>query len=131
MTYIINKYLILILFLTILICISNYRKKVDNFNNPKVYHIYYINLKQREDRKRELLIQLKKLDKIPNTKFVIERIDAVKHQKGGIGCGESHIKALKKAKNNNLEQVIIIEYDTDIKTGEIMEYFKEIENNKE
>lgn len=130
MTSIINKYLILILFLTILICVSNNRKKVENFSNPRVYNIYYINLKHREDRKKELLTQLKKLDKIPNTKFVIERIDAVKHQKGGIGCGESHIKALEKAKNNNLEQVIIIEDDIDIKENEMIKYFTEIESNK-
>ena len=69
------------------------------------------------------------MNKIPNTKFVIERIDAVKHQKGGIGCGESHIKALEKAKNNNLEQVIIIE-DDDIKENEMIKYFTESESNK-
>ena len=130
MTFILYRYLILLVLLIILLCVSKNRIKVDNFENPKVYHIYYINLKHREDRKKELLTQLKKLDKIPNTKFVIERIDAVKHQKGGIGCGESHINALEKANNNNLEQVIIIEDDIDIKENEMIKYFTEIESNK-
>lgn len=124
------KYFLLVL-LCIVLFILKYKLTLqyESFNSPKVYHIYYINLKHREDRKEELLKQLKKLDTLNNTKFVIERIDAVKHVKGGIGCGESHIKALKKATYNNLNQVIIMEDDIDIKLKEINNYFKKIQNN--
>ena len=59
MTSILFRYLILLVLLIILVCVSN-NKKVDNFENPRVYYIYYINLKHREDKKNELLTQLKK-----------------------------------------------------------------------
>jgi GR25 family glycosyltransferase involved in LPS biosynthesis len=54
--------------------------------------ILYINLEHRKDRQFHIINELNKLN-IDNSK--IHRIDAIKREKGAIGCGLSHIKALE------------------------------------
>jgi len=93
-------------------------KKQDNLLNDEnidfVDQIYYINLAHRHDRKNQIESQINKLN-LPSEK--ITRIEAIKHQRGEIGCGLSHIKALKEAKDNNYDNIIILEDDFEITTN--------------
>ena len=69
----------------------------------------YINLEKREDRKKQIEEEFKKLQ-IPDSK--IHRIDAVYEKYNGhIGACKSHIKSLEYAKNNKFKTVIIFEDD--------------------
>lgn len=81
--------------------------KRENFQNPK---LYYINLKHRKDRKKNIIKQLNIIN-YPFNK--VTRIDAIKHSNGATGCGLSHIKALKLAIRENKKDdcVIILEDD--------------------
>ena len=69
--------------------------------------ILYINLKHREDRNIELIDELKKYNLHTN----IERVEAIKHPNGYIGCVLSHIICLDIAISKDYEQVIILEDD--------------------
>lgn len=74
-------------------------------------HVFYINLKRREDRKREMEAQMEKYG-IP-----IERFDAVDRPeptKGIVGCTQSHLAVLKLAKERNYQTVLIFEDDFEI-----------------
>lgn len=70
--------------------------------------IFYINLKHREDRNENII---KQLDLINYNKNNIFRIDAILHDSPATGCGLSHIKALKMAKEVNCYYSIILEDD--------------------
>ena len=67
--------------------------------------ILYINLKHREDRNEEIIDELNKYN------LTAERVEAIKHKDGYIGCALSHIKCLDIAIERNYEQVIILEDD--------------------
>ena len=99
-------YLIISAIILYLLCkyLKNNTSKGGEIN--KLPKIYYINLKHRKDRKDNLLKQLKMIN-YPNDKIV--RIDAIKKENGAIGCGLSHIKALKTAlKNHKINDYIAI-----------------------
>jgi GR25 family glycosyltransferase involved in LPS biosynthesis len=83
----------------------------------------YINLDNREDRKKLILEEFKKLN-IPEEK--IHRIAAVRKPKNGHkGCVQSHILALKLAKLNNWNKIAIFEDDMELNvTPE--EFYKKI-----
>jgi glycosyl transferase family 25 len=68
--------------------------------------VLYINLDESKERNINCLSELNKIG-FTN----IERISAVKHDFGAIGCTMSHLVALKKAKDLDLEYVIICEDD--------------------
>jgi GR25 family glycosyltransferase involved in LPS biosynthesis len=68
-------------------------------------HVYYINLEHRVDRKDNIEGQMSILG-ISTT-----RIEAVYNKVGAIGCGLSHIKALRLALENNKPYSIILEDD--------------------
>lgn len=71
--------------------------------------IVYINLAHRVDRKNSIE---KNLIRYGFDMKKIHRIDAVLNELcGHIGCGESHIKALEMAIENNWEYVLILEDD--------------------
>lgn len=71
--------------------------------------IIYINLLHRSDRKTSILKNLSDYD-FDMSK--VHRLDAVLHTIcGHIGCGKSHIKALKMAIKNNWEETLIVEDD--------------------
>ena len=55
--------------------------------------IYYINLDHREDRKKLIIEEIKKID--PNLEKTV-RFAAVNHHRGYIGCAESHLQILEK-----------------------------------
>ena len=83
---------------------SKYNKKIDI--NDILKNNYYINLKHRKDRNIHTINEFKKIG-ITNP----NRFNAIKHDKGSIGCQMSHIQVLKKAKENNWDYVTIFEDD--------------------
>jgi glycosyl transferase, family 25 len=96
---------------------------------------YYINLAERVDRKNHFEKLKTKYDFLEN----IERIEAIKNSNGAIGCGLSHIMALKKLKEiaikDSLNFVCVFEDDFCILNDNIflkfISDFKEIQENKE
>lgn len=74
---------------------------------PVTYDVHYINLDKRVDRKEQIEEQFKS-----STLFKLRRFSAVlKEDDGAIGCTFSHLKLLKKAIDENMEYIIIIEDD--------------------
>jgi GR25 family glycosyltransferase involved in LPS biosynthesis len=69
---------------------------------------FYINLRERVDRKENLISNFKLLH-IPT--LHMEHIDAKKHHYGAIGCFLSHIHCLHKAKENGYDHILICEDD--------------------
>tara|TARA_R100000388_G_C7243702_1_gene163326 strand:- start:2641 stop:3222 length:582 start_codon:yes stop_codon:yes gene_type:complete len=67
--------------------------------------ILYINLECRKDRNKEIIDELNKY------KLHGERVEAIKHDDGYIGCALSHIKCLDIAIKRDYEEVIILEDD--------------------
>jgi hypothetical protein len=69
---------------------------------------FYINLKERIDRRDNLISNFKLLN-IPTLHMT--HIDAKKHHYGAIGCFLSHIHCLHKAKENGYDHILICEDD--------------------
>lgn len=106
---------IIVLIIIILLCaIDLYhitRNTLDNFQNTidDIDAFIYINLEDREDRKKEILNEFDKLD-IPYNK--IRKVSGVRIPKNGHkGCIQSHILALQMAKMNKWNMVAIFEDD--------------------
>jgi glycosyl transferase family 25 len=75
--------------------------------NLYISSVIYINLDKRTDRKDEIVKELK----IFNPEK-IHRVSAVfEPDRGYLACTKSHLKALKKAKKHNWENVLIVEDD--------------------
>jgi glycosyl transferase family 25 len=70
-----------------------------------IKNVFYINLESRPDRKLFIEKQMNILG------LKATRINAIPHQKGAIGCSLSHLNALKLAKEQNLDHVLIMEDD--------------------
>lgn len=68
-------------------------------------NIYCINLKNRLDRKKHII------QEFDNQQLDINFYETTKHINPEIGCLESHINIIKKAKENNFNNVFIIEDD--------------------
>ena len=68
-------------------------------------HILYINLKNREDRNKEIIQELNKYN------LEGERVDAVFNDSGVIGCTLSHIKCIDIAIDKNYDEICILEDD--------------------
>lgn len=82
----------------------------------KIDGVVYINLENRDDRKKLLLDELSKMQ-VPNNK--IHKISGVHIPKNGHkGCVQSHILALKIAKMNNWDKVLILEDDAELKVNQ-------------
>ena len=79
----------------------------ENFFFDFINKVVYINLETRLDRKEHVEGQLSKY--INNDK--IHRFNAVKNDKGAIGCGLSHIAVLEMAIAENWDNVFIAEDD--------------------
>lgn len=108
----INIYISLFL-LIVLLYLNNKPYEFFTQNSNKGFDvfdkIFYINLEHRDDRKKQILNEFKKMD-ISDDK--IHRIDAV-HEKynGHIGCAKSHIKTLEYAKKHNYQTIVVFEDD--------------------
>lgn len=70
-----------------------------------IQHAFYINLEYRKDRKEHVEKELKKVG-INATRF-----NAIKMEKGAIGCSLSHLKCLQTALINKWDHVLICEDD--------------------
>ena len=68
---------------------------------------YYINLKHRIDRKKNIEDLKKKYPFFSNVK----RMDAFCHKQGVLGCAMSHIKCLEELKKNSDDYYMILEDD--------------------
>jgi GDP-L-fucose synthase len=73
-------------------------------------HLFIINLDNRPEKYKETIEELNKLSFV-NYNLKIQRFPAIKNEKGWIGCALSHIEILKNAKENNYDQVIVVEDD--------------------
>lgn len=75
----------------------------------KIDGILYINLDYRTDRKKQLLDNFKKYDVDFNK---VHRISAIMNKQcGHLGCGLSHVKAIKYAISKKWNNVLILEDD--------------------
>jgi len=70
--------------------------------------IIYINLDNREDRKKEIIEECKRLQ-IPEDKII--RFPAIYHDEGAIGCSKSHIEVLTMEMKNNWKNYMVLEDD--------------------
>lgn len=71
--------------------------------------VVYINLKHRSDRNNSILDNLRKYDFDMNN---VHRVEGILHELcGHIGCGKSHIEAIKLAIKNDWRYVMILEDD--------------------
>lgn len=68
-------------------------------------NIFYINLDDRKDRRKNVEQQLDILG------WKGERIKAVKLKNGALGCSMSHLKCIKLAKKRELDMILICEDD--------------------
>lgn len=69
--------------------------------------VFYINLAHRHDRRQHICAQLEQVF----SKDKLERIDAVQHENGAIGCSMSHITALEEGIRQGHERIAIFEDD--------------------
>lgn len=95
---------ILVLILIIVIYISRKKKYVEPFEDKKDTG-FVINLDKRTDRWEEIQ---KKFEAYP---FFLQRFSAIKHTRGWIGCGLSHMRIVQMAKEANMPYVLLIEDD--------------------
>jgi glycosyl transferase, family 25 len=75
-------------------------------NNNNQFPALYINLEHRQDRKNEIENELQKVGF-----YNYQRFNAIKNEKGYLGCSESHLECLKLARANNYPNVLILEDD--------------------
>lgn len=126
-----NKLLSMIILISILlVCYFNSDKeiieRIEKIDiNDILKNNYYINLEHRKDRNQEAMTELQKIG-ITNP----NRFNAIKHDKGAIGCSTSHLEVLKKAKKNNWDYVTIFEDDIlFLKPEETLKKLDEIVNS--
>jgi hypothetical protein len=74
-------------------------------NKYLLENVYYINLEERVDRKVLVETELKKM------KWKYERFNAIKHERGILGCCLSHLAVIEMAKEKDLDYVVILEDD--------------------
>ena len=84
---------------------------------------FYINLEKRPDRNKHAYNELSKLDIIPN------RLNAIEHPVGIIGCALSHIKVINEAKKYNayrqVNKLINTDFDVLMLSGNNFRPFEE------
>ena len=71
-----------------------------------IKNVYYINLKERVDRREHVRAQLKSIGIIDPQRF-----EAIRTKNGRIGCSLSHLGIIKMAKQRGWDHVIIVEDD--------------------
>ena len=71
----------------------------------KIDKIYFINLDKRTDRRELIEEDLKKMN------LAAERFVGIPFEPGIVGCGKSHLAVMKKAKEQGLNNVLILEDD--------------------
>ena len=74
--------------------------------------VFYINLEDRKDRNIQIINELKTNFKFKNA----ERFNAIKHQRGALGCLFSHIELFRQMEINGWNTMMIIEDDIELLT---------------
>lgn len=69
--------------------------------------VFFINLANRHDRREHITKQLSKLFSLDK----IQRIDAVRHENGAVGCSTSHIIALEEGIRQGCDSFAVFEDD--------------------
>jgi len=126
-----NLFLISTIIIIALVLFCIFARKKKDFNNNEQYFdkkrhhrftSFYINLKSRKDRKKEVMTEFK------STPFKLKRIDGVKTTYGALGCTLSHIKCLENALAHKLPWVFIFEDDVqfDIDKTEAIDILKSV-----
>ncbi|MBB1198991.1 glycosyl transferase [Enterobacteriaceae bacterium 89] len=77
--------------------------------------VIYINLASRKDRNVRMVRQLRALG-VPKEKVL--RFEAIRHERGHIGCTQSHIAVLEMAQDNHWQRILILEDDFAFHEGE-------------
>ena len=132
------KFILVVYVINLLWIINSNSNTKEHFfyNNPidKINGVVYINLENREDRKKLIKEEMNKMG-IPKDK--IHKVSGVFIPKNGHkGCVQSHILALQMAKMNNWNNTLILEDDVDL-TGSPEEFKSKLNdmfnylNNKE
>lgn len=75
---------------------------------------FYINLESRSDRKKHIESNILTLPFFSN----LERMNAISHKEGRIGCSMSHIQCLKELQKLKDDYFLIIEDDLEIKSSD-------------
>jgi hypothetical protein len=125
--------LILVLLILMFIHIGNVVKETFIEPYEEIDAFIYINLENREDRKKEILAEFEKIE-VPTLK--IRKISGVRIPKNGHkGCIQSHILALQMAKMNNWNRVAIFEDDATLNVNpdefkSVLNKALELEKNK-
>lgn len=107
---------LIFIFIFIIIYRSFYNKYyLEVFNNlyKRPSAIIYINLDHREDRNKIIMQNIRKInyESVP-----VYRLSAhYEKYNGHLGCAKSHIDAINMAKSMNLDNVLILEDDFDLK----------------
>jgi len=70
------------------------------------FHVMYINLDKRNDRKLHVVKELEKIGVTDSSRF-----KAIELTNGALGCSMSHLKCVENAKEQNLDYVLICEDD--------------------
>ena len=68
-------------------------------------NVYYINLKERTDRKKLVENELDELG------WKYQRFNAIKTKNGRVGCSMSHLKLIQMAREKNLDYIVVVEDD--------------------
>ena len=71
----------------------------------KLENVFYINLESREDRRKLIEQELAELG------WNYERFNAIPNSIGPLGCSHSHLSVIRKAKERNLDYVVVVEDD--------------------
>lgn len=71
----------------------------------RIDKVYYINLEKRTDRRDLIEMDLGKVN------MQAERFVGILQEPGIVGCGKSHLAVMKKAREANLKNVLILEDD--------------------
>ena len=116
MTKLVNMIILLLIFIVIIVGIILYfyknKEKYLTFNKPGLELIIYINLDKRKDRRKDVE---KFINKINNQNIPVYRLSATFNKRNGhLGCADSHIRALKYAKQQKVNNVLILEDDVSL-----------------
>lgn len=102
--------IVFLVFLVVL-CFFWLGRKRERFSNGLAttpIHVFYINLRNRTDRKRHILRQLHYMRFSPDQ---ITRVDAVRRKNGHLGCALSHLYALQTILEKGYPLSIVVEDD--------------------
>lgn len=103
--YIYILLVLLIIFISIILYYNKSEKFEDIIEDNNNNTAYVINLDKRPDRYKKIIENFKDYN------INIKRISGVYNKKGWKGCGYSHMKIIKLAKEYNLPSILILEDD--------------------